>query len=246
MVEWRSHLASLGAVFLALALGMVIGLGLGGDDAWIQRQQAALDRIEDELNASREAQHALLEREARLTQEAAGWRAFGAEVLPLLVKGRLEGRTVGVVTAPDHRAPAGLLEVLRLSGARVVSLPWGRPAAAPDPAARPAPGEDQSPQAAGRGSRGAAEVDALVVVAGTGFQGEGLTPTALLPATAPAAAFPLLALPDRFPDRELPLPDGWAAVGPLDHPVAAVAVVLGLAARRPGRYGWASEGPRLP
>src|SRR5690606_33974193 len=37
VVEWRTHLASLGAIFLALALGMVIGLGLGADEGWTQR-----------------------------------------------------------------------------------------------------------------------------------------------------------------------------------------------------------------
>lgn len=233
-MEWRTHLASLGAIFLALGLGMVIGLGLGGDEAWTQRQQAALDRIEEELNASRRAQQALVARQEELARETEGWRAYAAATLPELVRGRLDQRTVGVVAGPGREPPDDLLETLRLAGARVVRLPGttgGQPAGSDGPGGRPDP---------------AAGVDAVVVIAGSSSVEEIASASLLLPEESPPGAFRMVILSDRFPGREVPVPDGWAAVGPMEHPAAAALVVLGLAAQRPGRYGWSSEGPKLP
>ena len=109
MVEWRTHLASLGAMFLALSLGMVIGLGLGADEGWTQRQQAALDRIEQELTASRRAEQALLARQRELVREMEHWRALVDRGLPLLAEGRLAHQRVALF-APGGRPPQELLD----------------------------------------------------------------------------------------------------------------------------------------
>lgn len=223
MVEWRTHLASLGAVFLALALGMVIGLGLGTDEGWTQRQQAALDRIEMELNASRRAEQALRARQEELAREAEHWRALVEDGLPVLVEGRLARQRVAILAEGASQPPRELVQVLRLAGAEVVSV-----------AGTPKTGPPVEP------------FDALVVMTRPGLSGEALASPALLPGPVPEAGYRLLLLPDRFPSRDLPLPEGWAAVGPIDHPAGLALVVLGLAAQHRGRFGWSPEGPQLP
>ncbi|HEY8531405.1 MAG TPA: copper transporter [Limnochorda sp.] len=222
MVEWRTHLASLGAIFLALALGMVIGLGLGADDGWTQRQQAALDRIEMELNASRRAEQALRARQEQLAREVEHWRALVAAGLPVLAEGRLAGRTVALLAAHGDQPPRKLTEVLRRAGAQVLLGVGTDPGGPPE------------------------RVDALIVLTSPGISAEALASLPLLPGQVPEAAYRLLLFPDRFPGRDLPLPEGWAAIGPLDHPAGLAMVVLGLALQAQGRFGWSPEGPQLP
>lgn len=223
MVEWRTHLASLGAIFLALALGMVIGLGLGTDDGWTQRQQAALDRIEMELNASRRAEQALRARQEQLAREVEHWRALVEDGLPVLAEGRLAGRRVVLLADGGGQPPRELMEVLRRAGAEVLLGAGTAQAGAP-------------PE----------QVDALIFLTSPGSSAEALASLPLLPGQVPEAPYRLLLFSDRFPSRDLPLPEGWAAVGPLDHPAGLAMVVLGLAARAQGRFGWAPEGPQLP
>jgi len=217
VVEWRTHLASLGAIFLALALGMVIGLGLGADEGWTQRQQAALDRIEQELTASRRAEQALLARQRELVREMEHWRALVERGLPLLAEGRLAHQRVALF-APGGRPPQELADLLRWAGAEVMAV--------------------------GGGGRVEEPVQAVVVLARPGLAAEALAGE-LLPPRVPEAAYRLLLLPDRFPDRELTLPDGWAAVGPTEHPAGLALVLVGLIAQLPGRFGWSPEGPQL-
>src|SRR5690606_14341461 len=103
---------------------MVIGLGLGADEGWTQRQQAALDRIEQELTASRRAEQALLARQRELVREMEHWRALVERGLPLLAEGRLAHQRVALF-APGGRPPQELADLLRWAGAAVMAVGEG-------------------------------------------------------------------------------------------------------------------------
>ncbi|HLZ36278.1 MAG TPA: copper transporter [Mycobacteriales bacterium] len=115
MIDFRYHIVSIAAVFLALAVGVVLGTtALNGP---------ALDQVKREarnLRSDKQDLRRALEDSRSQVKEA---EAFTAEITPALVAGRLAGQRVTLVAAPD--APAGLGDglagTLRAAGATVVS-----------------------------------------------------------------------------------------------------------------------------
>ncbi len=93
MIDFRYHVVSLVSVFLALAVGVVLGAGpLRGQIA--NSLNASVEQLRDEKNQLRSdltgAENAIANRDT-----------FTDEVLPDLVAGRLAGRTVALVALPD-------------------------------------------------------------------------------------------------------------------------------------------------
>lgn len=90
MFNVRYHIASLVAVFLALALGLVLG-GLVVQQGTLDGQQDALvEGLRDEFDAIRTENSDLSEQNEELT-------AFATDAVDVWVDGRLEGRTVVVL-----------------------------------------------------------------------------------------------------------------------------------------------------
>jgi Copper transport outer membrane protein, MctB len=113
VIDFRYHLVSIIAVFLALAVGLVVGAtALSGKslDLLQAAQQAALNRI------------AALEHEnSNLTNQQKADEAFASAASPQLVHGLLTGRKVVIVTAPryDATVAAGVAKALVQAGATV-------------------------------------------------------------------------------------------------------------------------------
>lgn len=85
----RYHAASLAAVFLALAIGILIGVGLGHDV--IPAAQRDLEQsLKSDLSDSRGRAETL---QGQLNQE----RSFATQVFPSLVGGQLRGERIAVV-----------------------------------------------------------------------------------------------------------------------------------------------------
>ncbi|GAA4725623.1 copper transporter [Isoptericola chiayiensis] len=115
MIDFRYHLVSLISVFLALAVGIILGAG--------PLQNAIGDQLTDQVEALRDERTALrdslAETEAELSDQNAFALAAGAE----LVDGSLDGVAVAVV---DADAVPDTLEIevvnqLEAAGARVVA-----------------------------------------------------------------------------------------------------------------------------
>lgn len=106
MISLRYHAVSIAAVFLALAVGVVLGASGVSD-----RVLAAVATQRDDLGG-RVAQLSV-ERDALAAQQRAA-DEFAARVGPAAVRGLLEGRTVAVVDAgadpADREAVRGLVE----------------------------------------------------------------------------------------------------------------------------------------
>ncbi len=99
MIDFRYHLVSIVAVFLALAVGIVLGsTELRG------AALSALDRTSSALSAKLNAANS---QNAALQQEVSGDKAFAQAAEPALLAHLLDGKRVVVVTAPD--APGGVV-----------------------------------------------------------------------------------------------------------------------------------------
>ena len=113
MIDFRYHLVSIIAVFLALAVGLVVGAtALSGKSLEVLQvaQRVALGRI------------AALEHEnSNLTSQEKADEAFANAASSRLVPGLLTGQKVVVVTAPgyDSAVAAGVTKVLLKAGAAV-------------------------------------------------------------------------------------------------------------------------------
>jgi copper transport outer membrane protein MctB len=115
MFDLRYHVASLAAVFVALLIGILVGVGLSGkvDDAeknQLRRQAASLERQLDAIG----------ERQANAGRVEDATNEVVKLGLPLLLEDRLRGRRVGLlfVGSPDRELQSAVRATLDDAGAR--------------------------------------------------------------------------------------------------------------------------------
>jgi hypothetical protein len=113
VISLRYHIVSLVAVFLALALGIVVGSTVL-QEGTVSVLRATSERVRSESERNSKENVALKQEQARL-------QSFGATVLPELVQDRLKGRSVVLVDTDkvDSRLRDGVRKVLEDAGARV-------------------------------------------------------------------------------------------------------------------------------
>ena len=112
----RYHATSLVAVFLALAIGILIGAEFGGDALTNTRRD--LERsLTGNLQDARE-------RADELSADLARSDEFASRVYPALVRDRLAGRRIGVVAIGDlpDEATSAIEDALGPTGARLVGV----------------------------------------------------------------------------------------------------------------------------
>src|SRR5687768_1406651 len=89
MVNFRFHLVSLTAVFLALAMGIAMGATVV--------DRALVDQLEEQLNGVERRTERTNADNGRLQEVVGGWERFAAQSGDQLVDGRLAGLPVLVV-----------------------------------------------------------------------------------------------------------------------------------------------------
>ncbi len=108
MIDFRYHLVSLIAVFLAVALGIIIGT--------TALNEPILADIENQVADLEQDKRALEDRTQQLQTQVDTADAFGTTVAPALVDGTLAGRTVLLVSASEEVAPETVEQVTALVG----------------------------------------------------------------------------------------------------------------------------------
>jgi hypothetical protein len=94
VIDFRYHLVSLIAVFLAVALGIVIGT--------TQLNGPVLSNLQSQVNALQKDKRSLEDRTQGLQAQVAASDAFEQAVAPALVQGSLTSRRVLIVVADDQ------------------------------------------------------------------------------------------------------------------------------------------------
>jgi hypothetical protein len=112
----RYHAVSLIAVFLALAIGILIGAEFGGDALTNTRKN-----LEQSLTGNLQDAR---ERADELNGKLARSDEFASRVYPALVRDRLEGRRIGVIALGDlpGDTSAAIEDALDPTGARLVGI----------------------------------------------------------------------------------------------------------------------------
>jgi hypothetical protein len=96
VISFRFHIVSLAAVFMALALGVVLGTAFINDGI-VDRLESDVKTLRDERNSAR--------------GELGEWRKFGNEAEAAVIQGQLEGERV-LTIVPDE-LPDGITDKLR-------------------------------------------------------------------------------------------------------------------------------------
>lgn len=115
MISMRSHIVSIAAVFLALALGIVLGA--------TKVQSPILVGQQSDLNQLTSQRDQLQEQKTQLDQQVTAGEKFAGDIGPLAVRGTLPKATVVVISTVD--ADPGdrdaLLDLLARAGATVTA-----------------------------------------------------------------------------------------------------------------------------
>lgn len=116
MYNLRYHIASLVAVFLALALGLFLGAMVVDSGAVDRTSAAVIESLQEEYTVLRNEN-------AELTRDAADRTVFEVEVVDAWASSRLEGSTVLVIAGPDPSpAQPYVEESLEAAGAAVATM----------------------------------------------------------------------------------------------------------------------------
>jgi hypothetical protein len=112
VINFRYHVVSLTAVFLALAIGLVVGTAaLNGPVS---------DALNDRVNALGKDNKQLREQVGHLEDEASRTDDFATQAAPLLLAGKLANRRVLLVSLPSGRDYVkGVTEMLTTAGATI-------------------------------------------------------------------------------------------------------------------------------
>lgn len=98
---------------------MLIGSALPGEESFVYKQEAVVNELKHEFTGLRERERLLGEQITGLEREVSLGEAFAANVLPLLVEGRLLGRTVFILSSRMAAVHDRLQDVLHRAGAEV-------------------------------------------------------------------------------------------------------------------------------
>lgn len=113
MIDFRYHLVSLFSVFLALAVGIVLGAG--------PLKAPIGQSLQDQVQALREDRDNLRGELDKSREETSSLNEFVEANAPDLINGKLRGRTIAIIRAEEAAGAdvRGLEEQLRAAGAEV-------------------------------------------------------------------------------------------------------------------------------
>lgn len=125
MIDFRYHVASLVGIFIALALGMLIGSTLVGQDFLeniTKEQQLWIGKLEnDYLNLKEETDKIKLELKEKNNQ-LSHYQNFIAKITPYIIEGKLKGKNFAIIELDQSsHLSVEVKKILEQSGALIAS-----------------------------------------------------------------------------------------------------------------------------
>jgi hypothetical protein len=119
--DFRYHVASLIAVFIALVIGILVGIGLSGKGFVSDAERKNLEHQIAELTGDRDAARAQL---AEVTRRQAATAHYADQTYLALVRGRLEKKRIAVVFvgSVNQTVDGAVTQAIRAAGGRVLRL----------------------------------------------------------------------------------------------------------------------------
>lgn len=120
--DWKYHLVSLVAVFLALGTGILVGGSAVTDATFVNQQEELVSQLKIEFGELKARNQALEAQVAIMQKETLTYQQFMQEALPYLVQKRLTGKQLALVNTCGQEVPPEVFLTLELAGAKVNSL----------------------------------------------------------------------------------------------------------------------------
>ncbi|MGI6097879.1 MAG: copper transporter [Dethiobacteria bacterium] len=118
MYNIKEYMLAIAAVFLALGIGILVGISLG-EDFMLANQKEVIEKLEEELAYKNEQLLAIEEESEHLKTELINWRKMEELFVSTYLKNTLKGKKILVLQGGEGQLGDGLEEFLRLSGAEV-------------------------------------------------------------------------------------------------------------------------------
>jgi Copper transport outer membrane protein, MctB len=130
MLDLRYHVASLSAVFLALIVGILVGVGISGR-GFVDKSERR--NFENRITVLQSRVDQLGAQKSLLTEQGRADEAFAQQTYPALMHRRLEGRRIALIVVGSSGAAGDVEQALADAGAgvalfRVVKTPISAPA----------------------------------------------------------------------------------------------------------------------
>lgn len=122
IIDFRYHVVTLVAVFMALGIGIIIGSALLGNDAIVQQQREMTDRLEIQLQEIRMENRSVQARINELEVDGTIQKQFEKQILPVLVSDKLSGYNIAIIETNNYGLRDDLLSTLELAGGQVSSI----------------------------------------------------------------------------------------------------------------------------
>jgi len=120
LIDLKYHIASMVAIFCALAIGIFIGSNLVGNDVLLEQQKEVVASLEQEFNTLREQNRIVQEELMLLKDKYEDYRSYCEQVFPLVVDGKLAGMSVAVIETNSQGLAEKVEQALRTAGAEVM------------------------------------------------------------------------------------------------------------------------------
>ena len=116
MLTWRYHLLSLVAIFLALGLGVLVGISLSDNGVVETGQNVLVDDIQRDIASLRDQNN-------RLGRDRAINQRYQEDTFPFIIGGRIHGKRIAIVTssAAGDDIQRQLTSVVHGAGGQVVN-----------------------------------------------------------------------------------------------------------------------------
>lgn len=125
VVDIRQHIITLAAVFLALGMGILIGMALVEDRALVDQQRKMIDRLEADFTALSRDRDQLRSRLALSESELKASRKLMEDIFARVAPGRLQGRRIAIISAGDSmddKEIQAIVQALEYAGGQVPSI----------------------------------------------------------------------------------------------------------------------------
>lgn len=113
-LDYRYHIASLAAVFLALGLGIIIGSALPGNEALVKEQERIISRLEKDFEQLRMERKVFQETLKSREVELEVMRQFNREIMPAMISGTLKDRKIAIIKTNETVSSRLVEEIGRL------------------------------------------------------------------------------------------------------------------------------------
>lgn len=119
MIDFKYHITSLVAVFLALGIGILVGSTMVGGDVLVEQQKIMVDQLEEDFRTFREQNRILREEVISYRSLSETYQAYAREIMPALVMGKLTGVKLALFNISGSEIPAGLIDVIHQAGGEI-------------------------------------------------------------------------------------------------------------------------------